>query len=83
VPKGLSELARDDPDLVRVALGDLWQHLEILVGKQLRIGIALVNGLEDRADRLGLALGTQDLLLLLPFRPEDRALLFALGSEDL
>jgi hypothetical protein len=83
VPKGLSELARDDPDLVRVALGYLWQHLEILVGKQLRIGIALVNGLEDRADRLGLAFGTQDLRLLLPFRPQDLALLLALGREDL
>src|SRR4051794_23332940 len=29
------ELARDDPDLVRVALRDLRQHLEVLVGEQL------------------------------------------------
>ena len=36
----LRELARDDPDLVRLALGDLRQHLQVLVGEQLRVGVA-------------------------------------------
>src|SRR5262245_61990160 len=30
-PHGGLELARDDPDLVRLALGDLGQHLQVLV----------------------------------------------------
>jgi hypothetical protein len=45
------ELARDDPDLVRVALRDLRQHLEVLVGEQLeahearaRMGVFDRNG---------------------------------------
>ena len=81
--EGLRELARDDPHLVRVALGDLRQDLEVLVREQLWIGVAFVDRLEDRTDSLRLALGTQDLGLLLPLRPEDRALLLALGGEDL
>jgi hypothetical protein len=42
-----------------------------------------VNGVEDGLDRLGLALGLQDLRLALPLGPQDGALLLALGGEDL
>src|SRR3954469_2875285 len=42
------ELARNDPDLVGISLCDLREHLEILVCEQLRVGIALVDRLEDR-----------------------------------
>src|ERR671925_584791 len=66
------ELARDDPDLVRVALRDLRQHLEVLVGEQLRVGVALVDRLEDRRDRPRLALRVERLRLLLALRAEDR-----------
>src|SRR5919109_1505378 len=59
------ELARDDPDLVRVALRDLRQHLEVLVGEQLRVGVALVDRLEHGLDRLRLPLGAQHLRLAL------------------
>ena len=34
----LGQLRRDDPDLVRVALGDLREHLQVLVAEQLRSG---------------------------------------------
>ena len=66
VLKALRQLARDHPHLVRVALGDLRQHLEILVGEELRVGIALVDRLEDGRDRLRLALGGEDRRLLWP-----------------
>ena len=45
--------------LFDVALGELRQRLQVLVGEQLRVGVALVDGVEDRGDRLGLALGAQ------------------------
>src|SRR5213078_4761700 len=79
----LGELRRDDPDLVRFALRDLRQHLEVLVGEQLRVGVALVDRLEDGADRLRLALRVQDLRLALALGAQDRALLLALRREDL
>src|SRR5437870_75405 len=79
----LRELARDDPDLVRLALRDLRQHLEVLVGEQLRIGVALVDRLEDGGDRLRLALRVQHLRLALALGAQDRALLLALGRQDL
>src|SRR2546423_8938703 len=79
----LRELARDDPDLVRLALRDLRKHLEVLVGEQLRIGVALVDRLEDRRDRLRLALGVERLRLALTLGAQDRALLLALGGEGL
>ena len=82
-PSACVELARDDPDLVRVALGDLREHLQVLVGEQLRVGVALVDRPEDRVDRLRLALGLQDLRLALALGAQDRALLLALGGEDL
>src|SRR6266568_6330640 len=83
------ELRRDDPHLVRGALRDLRQRLHVLIREQLRIGVAGVDRLEDRADRLRLALGFEDRRLahalraqyrrlLLPLRGEDRRLLLAL-----
>src|SRR3954467_6763660 len=56
VSERLRQLARDDPHLVRLALGDLRQHLEVLVREQLRIRISRVDRLEDGVDRLRLAL---------------------------
>src|SRR3954451_5993145 len=79
----LGDLARDDPDLVRLALRDLRQHLQVLVGEQLRVGITLVDRLEDLTDRLGLALGLELQRLPLPLGLQDRALLLALRGEDL
>src|SRR4051794_39614209 len=75
--------AWDDPDLVRRALSDLRQHLQVLVGEQLGVRATLVNRAEDRLDRLRLPLGVQPLRLALALRPQDRALLLALGGEDL
>src|SRR5439155_11751356 len=83
LPERLRELARNDPDLVRLPVGDLGQRLNVLVGKELRIRLALVDRLEDGVDRLGLALGLEDLRLTLAFRPQDRALLLAFRLEDL
>ena len=48
----LGELARDDPELVRLALGELRQRQQVLVGEQLRVGVAVVDGAEDRRDGL-------------------------------
>ena len=73
----------DDPDLVRVALRDLRQHLQVLVGEQLGVGVAPVDRVEHGLDRLRLALGLQDLGLALALGAQDRALLLALGREDL
>jgi hypothetical protein len=79
----LRELAGDDPDLVRLALRDLREHLQVLVGEQLRVGVAGVDRLEDRPDRLGLSLRPEDRRLPLALGAQDRALLLALGLEDL
>jgi hypothetical protein len=79
LPECLSELARDDPDLVRLALSDLGQNLQILVGEQLGIRLALVDRLEDGIDCLRLAFGLQHHGLLLAFCAQDRALLLPLG----
>src|SRR3954453_17429742 len=76
------QLARDDPDLVRVALRDLRQHLQVLVREQLGIRLPVVDGLEYRLDRLRLALGLQHHRLPLALSLEDRRLLLALGPED-
>src|SRR5262245_3152964 len=69
---GRLQLARDDPDLVRLALCDLRESLEVLVREQLRVGLALVEGAEDGLDRLGLALGFEHRGLLLAFGLQDR-----------
>src|SRR5581483_6445163 len=80
-PESALELRGDDPHLVRLALRDLRQRLDVLVGEQLRIRVPLVDGLEDRADRLGLALGREDRRLLLPLRLEDGGALLAIGAH--
>src|SRR4249919_356500 len=49
---GRLQLARDDPDLVRLALRDQREGLEVLVREQLGVGLALVDRLEDGGDRL-------------------------------
>ena len=65
--------------LFAVALGDLRQHLQVLVGEELRVGLPLVDRLEDRLDRLRLPLGGEDRGLLLALGLQDRRLLLALG----
>src|SRR4051794_16078159 len=79
----LLQVARDDPELVRLALRDLREHLEVLVREELGVRLALVDGAEDGLDRLRLALGLQHRGLLLALGPEDRRLLLALGLKDL
>ena len=78
LPDHLLQLARDDPDLVRLALRDLRERLEVLVREQLGIRLALVDRREDGLDRLRLTLGPQDGSLLLALGREDRRLLLAL-----
>ena len=82
-PSAWRELAGDDPDLVRVALRELRQHLQVLVAEQLGSGSPVVDRLEDGVDRLRLALGAQDRRLLGALGLEHRRLLLALGGEDL
>src|SRR5690349_8089196 len=81
--EGVVEFAGDDPELVGVAFGDLGEHLQVLVGEQLLVGVARVDGLEDGADGLGLALGLEGGGLGLALGAQDRGLLLALGGEDL
>ena len=50
----LGELGRDDPQLVGVAAGELRQDLEVLVGEELLVGLAAVDGVEDLGDGAGL-----------------------------
>ena len=78
----LADLARHDPDLVGVALGDLRQHLEVLVGQQRLVGRPVVDRLEDRADRLRLALGPQDARLPVALGAQDQRLPVTLGGQD-
>src|SRR3712207_9512661 len=66
------ELRRDHEDLVRLALGQLVQHLQVLVGEQRLVGRAVVNGAEHGLDRLRLALRAQDRRRALPLGPQDR-----------
>jgi hypothetical protein len=56
----VGELSRDDPKLRAFALGKLRQHLEVLVGQQFRVGIALMDGVEDLQDSARIALRFQD-----------------------
>ena len=69
--------------LFGVALRDLRQHLDVLVAEQLGVGVALVDGVEDREDRLGLTLGAQHRRLRVTLGLEDRRLARTLGREDL
>ena len=90
----LAELARDDPHLVRVALRDLRQRLQVLVREQGRVGLGRVDRVERRLDRLRLALrgqkargavalGAQDARLPFRFRLQDHRLLLPLRLENL
>src|ERR1019366_1985036 len=89
----LRGLRRVHEDLVRLALGELRQHLQILIAQQLLVGVAGVDRREDRRNRLRLALRTQDRRLtralggehgslLAALRGEDRRLLGSLGSQN-
>lgn len=91
--EGVADLAGHDPELVGVTLGDLGEHLEVLVREELLVRVAGVDRLEDRTDglrlalraqggRLRLALGAQDRGLLLALRGEDRGLPRSFGLED-
>src|SRR6201987_2073232 len=82
-PDGRLQLARDDPDLVRLALRDQRERLEVLVREQLGVRLALVDGPEDGLDRLRLTFGAKHGGLLLALGLEDSRLLLALGLEDL
>src|SRR5690606_24791604 len=66
------ELGGDDEELARVLVRQLRKHLEVLVGEQLRVGLAAVDGVEDLEDRAGLTLGPEDRGLGLALRAEDR-----------
>src|SRR3954454_19682758 len=83
VAKRLVELARDDEDLVRLALRELRQHLQVLVAQELLVGRAVVDRLEDGLDRLRLALGAQDRRRARALGLHHRRLLLSLGCEDL
>src|SRR5699024_3579302 len=76
--QGVSELARDDPHLVRVALGQLRQDLEVLVGEQPLRRLAPVDRVEDLLDGPRLPLRLEDRGLRRPLRAEDLRLLLAL-----
>ena len=91
--EGPADLGRHDPHLVGVALGDLRQHLEVLVGQQRLVRLPVVDRLEDGLDGLPLTLrpqdpglpvrlGREDQRLALALGVEDRGLLVALGGED-
>src|SRR4051794_41735980 len=73
-PDGRLQLARDDPDLVRFALRDQGERLEVLVREQLGVRLPLVDSVEDGLDGLRLSLGLQHRGLLLALGLEDRGL---------
>ena len=56
--------------------------LDVLVGEELGIDVAAVDGVEDLEDGSRLALGPQDRRLGLPLCPEDSGLLLALGRQN-
>ena len=80
--EGLAELARHDPHLVRVALRDLRQRLQVLVGQQRRVGPGGVDRGERRLDRLGLALGGQVRRGPLTLGPQDPGLPLGLPPQQ-
>ena len=77
------ELRGHDPHLGGGAVGDLGQGLEVLVGQQLGVGVAAVDGVEDLKDGARLTLGLEDRGLRLTLGAQDRGLLVTLGREDL
>src|SRR5687768_15559580 len=76
------DLGRDHPERVARALGQLGQHLQVLVGQQFRVRVVAVDRLEDGVDRLGLALGAQDRGLPVTLRGQDPRLPLTLGGQD-
>ena len=76
-------LARDHPEGVAFGLCKLRQRQQVLVGEHLGVRIVEMHGLEHRADCLRLALGAQDLALLVALGAQDAALFLALRSQDL
>src|SRR3954447_26378673 len=78
----VADLARHDPQLVRVALGDRRQHLQVLVRQQTLVRLAGVDRVEDRGDGLRLTLRLQDPRFPLGLRPQDPGLLVTFGGED-
>ncbi len=80
--EGVADLAGDDPELVGVALGDLRQHLQVLVGEQLLVRRRR-RGSPSKTVRMpsGLALGPQGGGLGLTLGAQDRGLLLALGGR--
>ena len=79
----LGQFGRDDPRARIRAVRDLRQRLQVLVRQQLLIGVSVVDRLENRLDRLRLALRPQDGGLPIGLRVEDGRLALALGREDL
>ena len=83
-PERALELGRDDPHLVRFALRDLRQGLQVLVGQELRIGVACVDRLEDgRRSPAPRPSAARIVASRWPSALQDRRLLLALGCEDL
>lgn len=70
-PERGGQLTGDHPYRVSVTLRQLWQGLQMLVGEQLGVRVAVVDGAEHRADSLRLAFRPQDGTLLLTFGPQD------------
>ena len=81
--EGIGELRRDDEHLVRRAVRELRQRLQVLVGQQLLVGVAGV----DRVEHLLIALASPSARRIAacvsPSARQDRGLLLALGGEDL
>ena len=81
--EGAREVGGEHPHLGGLAVGDLRQHLQVLVGEQRGGGPAGVDGGEDRGDGLRLALGAQDLGLPGALGAQDLGVLLAAGLQDL
>src|SRR6266487_1520379 len=77
----LPDLARHDPQLVRVALRDLRKGLQVLISKQPLIRVTVVDRLEDSGDRLRLPPRAGRLRLRVRIRPYYRRLGFAARLE--
>src|SRR5699024_8375115 len=78
----LGGFARDHPERVAVALGQVWQGVQGLVGEQLGVGTVLVHGLEDPLARPGFTVGAQDAGLLVARGSQDRLLSATFGADD-
>ena len=68
-------------NLVRVTLGDLRQHLQVLIGEQFGVRVALVDRAEHRGDRVRLALGPERAGLGLTARLQHHGFRLATGPQ--